>query len=115
MIRKVTSGAIAFAALILVGCSPADSPAPAETAEGHFHPKGKPPSEYTIAKLEQARTELPFADRRDFEEQEEGFMAAPESKEIMAHDFKVLMQNILYVLTTLVFLRLLQLNVKMLY
>jgi hypothetical protein len=33
----------------------------------HFHPKGKPPSEHTIAVIEQARTELPFSDKRDFE------------------------------------------------
>ncbi len=50
----------------------------------HFHPKGKPPSEHTIKVLEQARTTLPFADKRDFEEQSKGFIAAPESMKIMA-------------------------------
>jgi len=50
----------------------------------HFHPKGKPPSEHTIQVLEQARTTLPFADKRDFEEQKKGFIAAPESMKIMA-------------------------------
>ena len=50
----------------------------------HFDPKGKPPSEHTIAKLNQARAELPFADTRDFDEQKKGFIAAPESKKIMA-------------------------------
>ena len=44
----------------------------AGTAEGHFHPKGKPPSEHTIAMLKQARAGLPFADKRDFEEQKRG-------------------------------------------
>ena len=51
---------------------------------GHFHPKGKPPSEHTIRVLDQARTSLPFADKRDFDEQKKGFIAAPESKKIMA-------------------------------
>jgi len=50
----------------------------------HFHPKGKPPSEHTIKVLEQARTTLPFADKRDFEEQSKGFIAAPDSMKIMA-------------------------------
>ena len=50
----------------------------------HFHPKGKPPSKHTIAKLKAARATLPFADTRDFEEQKKGFIAAPKSKKIMA-------------------------------
>ena len=55
------------------------------SAEGvHFHPKGKPPSEHTISKLEQARTSLPFADKQDFEEYKRGFIGAPKSKKIMA-------------------------------
>ena len=35
-------------------------------AVGHFHPKGKPPSEHTLRILEEARQSLPFADKRDF-------------------------------------------------
>ena len=50
----------------------------------HFHPKGKPPSEHTKKVLEQARVTLPFADKRDFEEQKKGFIAAPTYKKIMA-------------------------------
>jgi alkyl sulfatase BDS1-like metallo-beta-lactamase superfamily hydrolase len=85
MIRKVMSGAVAFAALIVVGCSPADNPAPAETAEfGHFHPKGKPPSEHTKKILSEAREGLPFDDDRDFEEYSRGFIAAPDYRVIMA-------------------------------
>lgn len=41
----------------------------------HFHPKGKPPSTYTRAVLQEARTRLPFADDRDFEEQRRGLIA----------------------------------------
>ena len=62
-----------------------DSASPVTDAPSdHFHPKGKPPSEHTKRILEQARATLPFADERDFEEQKKGFIAAPESKKIMA-------------------------------
>jgi len=50
----------------------------------HFHPKGKPPSKHTIDVIKQARSALPFADKRDFEEQKKGFIAAPKFKKIMA-------------------------------
>ena len=50
----------------------------------HFHPKGKAPSEHTLKVLEQARAALPFADTRDIEENEKGFIAAPDSMKIMA-------------------------------
>ena len=50
---------------------------------GHFHPKGKPPSEHTLKVLKEARTTLPFSDTRDFEEEKKGFIAAPESWKIM--------------------------------
>ena len=53
-----------------------DGPASAETqpqspspVKGHFHPKGKAPSEFTLNVLRQARGELPFGDTKDFEEQ----------------------------------------------
>ncbi len=61
-------------------------PGPAEAAavaapEGHFHPKGKPPSEFTREVLRQAKAALPFADARDFEEQRRGLIAPmPELK-----------------------------------
>ena len=45
---------------------------------GHFHPKGKPPSEYTLKILEAAKSSLPFSDTRDFDEDKKGFIAAPE-------------------------------------
>ena len=50
----------------------------------HFHPKGKAPSEHTKRVLEEARATLPFSDKRDFEEYKKGFIAAPESRKIMA-------------------------------
>ena len=75
---------------IFVGCTShpnallaqAGAAAPGESK--HFHPKGKLPSKYTKAVLERARTALPFADKRDFEEQKKGFIAAPKSMKIMA-------------------------------
>ncbi|QIZ75816.1 alkyl/aryl-sulfatase [Ferrimonas lipolytica] len=50
--------------------------------EQHFHPKGKAPSQYTKAVLADARAALPFSDKRDFEEQRRGFIAAPKSRVI---------------------------------
>ena len=48
-----------------------------ETAppDGHFHPKGKPPSAHTIEVIRQAKTKLPFADKKDFEDADRGFIA----------------------------------------
>lgn len=50
----------------------------------HFDPKGKPPSEHTIQKLNEARQALPFDDVRDFEEAKRGLVAAPDSLKIEA-------------------------------
>ncbi len=58
--------------------------ASASAEEGHFHPKGKLPSEHTMKVFEQARAALPFADKRDFDEQKRGFIAAPKSRKLMA-------------------------------
>jgi linear primary-alkylsulfatase len=56
----------------------------AKVDPNHFHPKGKAPSEFTIAKQQQLRKTLPLSDKKDFEEQTKGFIAAPEYKQIMA-------------------------------
>jgi len=75
--------------------APAEAAAPAAEAPpmgeavGHFHPKGKPPSEHTLKVLEQARTTLPFSDKRDFEEEKKGFIAAPESWKILGKNGNV--------------------------
>jgi alkyl sulfatase BDS1-like metallo-beta-lactamase superfamily hydrolase len=57
---------------------------PGALAGGHFHPKGKPPSTFTIELQEGLRATLPFEDRRDFDEARRGFIAAPPYKQIMA-------------------------------
>jgi len=75
--RHFQTAAVALAMLAAAGLT-------AQT--GHFHPKGKPPSEHTIEILENARAALPLADERDLEEQKRGFLAAPPSKKIMGED-----------------------------
>lgn len=42
---------------------------------GHFHPRGKAPSEHTIRVLQEAAEALPFDDTRDLEEQARGLIA----------------------------------------
>ena len=54
------------------------------SAQEHFDPKGKLPSQITISLLNQLRGELPFEDRRDCDDASRGFIAAPEYKQIMA-------------------------------
>ena len=51
---------------------------------GHFHPKGKAPSKFTLEVLEAAKATLPLADKRDFEEQKKGFIAPMKDLKIMA-------------------------------
>ena len=50
----------------------------------HFDSKGKPASEFTIDLRKKTAAALPFADKRDFEEQKRGFIAAPAYKQIKA-------------------------------
>jgi alkyl sulfatase BDS1-like metallo-beta-lactamase superfamily hydrolase len=51
---------------------------------GHFDPKGKPPSKYTLEVLKEERNRLPFADQRDFDEQKRGFIAPMRDLKIKA-------------------------------
>ena len=55
----------------------------------HFNAKGKPPSTHTQALQAQLRSSLPFADERDFEEHQRGFIAAPAERQIRAEDGRV--------------------------
>jgi alkyl sulfatase BDS1-like metallo-beta-lactamase superfamily hydrolase len=50
----------------------------------HFHPKGKVPSKFTVEKQNKLRQQMPFGDKKDFEEQSKGFIAAPDYKQIEA-------------------------------
>jgi alkyl sulfatase BDS1-like metallo-beta-lactamase superfamily hydrolase len=56
----------------------------AESSDQHFHPKGKPPSEHMHQFIRKARETMPFADKRDFEEAEKGFIAPLNSMIVMA-------------------------------
>jgi alkyl sulfatase BDS1-like metallo-beta-lactamase superfamily hydrolase len=62
----------------------AQATAARQAPAGHFHPKGKPPSEHTLRRLKEAHATLPFADTNDFEEQAKGFIAPMKSGRIMA-------------------------------
>jgi alkyl sulfatase BDS1-like metallo-beta-lactamase superfamily hydrolase len=96
MLRSVSInhyGLYAFAAVCLLGGA-----APAFAAGGsgagempyagspdtHFHPKGKPPSKFTVKVIKNARKTMPFADKKDFEEAKKGFIGAPNSMKIKA-------------------------------
>jgi alkyl sulfatase BDS1-like metallo-beta-lactamase superfamily hydrolase len=63
----------------------ASSPAISRAADaiGHFHPKGKPPSTFTLELRNGLKAELPFDDKRDFDEAARGFIAAPAYTKIM--------------------------------
>ena len=60
----------------------------------HCDPKGKMPSTYTRDKQEQWRNQLPFEDKRDFEESKRGFMAAPKYRKIMKEGGEAVAWNI---------------------
>jgi len=78
---------ISIFSFILMISACGDDSSPESTAKvdpNHFHPKGKAPSEFTIAKQQELRKTLPLSDKKDFEEQTKGFIAAPEYKQIMA-------------------------------
>jgi alkyl sulfatase BDS1-like metallo-beta-lactamase superfamily hydrolase len=77
------AAAFSMAGQIILEGGPAQAQQAAPLA-GHFHPKGKAPSKFTKAALEQAKTSLPFADERDFAEYRKGLIAPMEEFKIMA-------------------------------
>jgi alkyl sulfatase BDS1-like metallo-beta-lactamase superfamily hydrolase len=56
----------------------------AADAPAHFDPQGKPPSTFTLELRNGLKAQLPFADKRDFDEAARGFIAAPPYKQIKA-------------------------------
>jgi alkyl sulfatase BDS1-like metallo-beta-lactamase superfamily hydrolase len=64
--------------------APPEAEKPAVPETQHYHPKGKMPSMFTVELQNGLRKSLPFEDKRDFEENSKGFIAAPEYKQIMA-------------------------------
>jgi alkyl sulfatase BDS1-like metallo-beta-lactamase superfamily hydrolase len=76
--------AFAVAGHLALESHPARAAELAAPLKGHFHPKGKAPSQYTLEVLKQARGGLPFADEKDFEEQKRGLIAPMKDLKIMA-------------------------------
>jgi alkyl sulfatase BDS1-like metallo-beta-lactamase superfamily hydrolase len=68
--------ALTFACVASTGHA-ADAPA-------HFDSQGKPPSTFTLELRNGLKAQLPFADKRDFDEAGKGFIAAPPYKQIKA-------------------------------
>ncbi len=65
-----------------VSADPATAPVAAHP--GHFDPKGKAPSPFTIEVLKQSAAALPFTDTRDFDENQKGLIAPMKDMKIMA-------------------------------
>ena len=83
----ITAGAFAIGgSFLLENNAHADEPKiiSAEPHEGHFDPKGKAPSKFTIEALEKARAALPLHDTRDFDEFNRGFIAPMKQRQIQA-------------------------------
>jgi alkyl sulfatase BDS1-like metallo-beta-lactamase superfamily hydrolase len=55
-----------------------------ESNNQHYHTKGKMPSKFTVELQNGLRKSLPFEDKRDFEENNKGFIAAPDYTQIKA-------------------------------
>ena len=77
-------GALSVQAMPALAASGGGEIAKVESIDEHFHPKGNPPSEHTLKVIRDARERMPFADRRDFEEAEKGFIAPLKSMVIEA-------------------------------
>jgi alkyl sulfatase BDS1-like metallo-beta-lactamase superfamily hydrolase len=58
-------------------------------AQDHFNEKGSPPSSLTSQLQNNLRNSLPFDDQRDFEESRRGFIAEPDSRQILAANGRV--------------------------
>jgi len=84
LLTSIPAIGTAFAIGTMLGEGAAQAQESPQPLAGHFHPRGKAPSEHTMRVLTEARAALPFADESDFEEWARGFVAAPPSLQIMA-------------------------------
>src|SRR5262249_42116919 len=75
--------AFAVAGHMFLGESPARAQEPTPP-KGHFNPQGKAPSKFTVEVIKQAKGKLPFADRKELEEQKKGFIAPMKDLKIKA-------------------------------
>ena len=78
--RVVDISIFAFALVVSAGST---------FAQDHFNAKGSPPSNFTSQLQNELRSSLPFEDQRDFEESGRGFIAAPDSRQILAENGRV--------------------------
>ena len=78
--RVVDISIFAFALVVSAGST---------FAQDHFNSKGSPPSNFTSQLQNELRNSLPFEDQRDFEESGRGFIAAPDSRQILAENGRV--------------------------
>jgi alkyl sulfatase BDS1-like metallo-beta-lactamase superfamily hydrolase len=76
--------AFAVGSRLVLDEDPARAQGAAAPLAGHFHPKGKEPSKFTLDVLRQVRGNLPFGDTRDFEEQKRGLIAPMQDLKISA-------------------------------
>ena len=58
-------------------------------SQDHFNVKGSEPSSFTSQLQNELRNSLPFEDQRDFEESSRGFIAEPDSRQILAENGRV--------------------------
>ena len=82
--QLLASAGVMLAATAPLAITPVSALAQQAAATGHFDPKGKAPSKFTLEVLERSRATLPFADTRDFDEQKKGFIAPMKDLKIMA-------------------------------
>ena len=82
--RLLGAALVAMSGMAFAAAGGAVASDPGALEGGHFHPKGRPPSGYTIEMQKEVRATLPFADKREFEEAARGFLAAPPYRRIMA-------------------------------
>src|SRR5512137_1270546 len=81
---------LAFAGAVATAAQAQSSGASLVPADGgasaakHFDPLGKPPSKFTLELRNGQKAQLPFADKRDFDEAKRGFIAEPPYTKIMA-------------------------------
>ncbi|GAB2508560.1 alkyl/aryl-sulfatase [Microbulbifer agarilyticus] len=61
----------------------------ADDASKHFDPQGKPPSEHTLKVIAEDSANLPFDDKRDFDEANKGFIAKPDNWKVTGREGNV--------------------------
>jgi alkyl sulfatase BDS1-like metallo-beta-lactamase superfamily hydrolase len=92
MMKNALLLTVITAILMLTACQSGDAPATADenlVVSDHFDPKGKGPSKHTLAVWENWKKTLPFDDVRDYEEQQKGFIAAPDFRQIKNDEGRV--------------------------